>query len=103
MAPQENPHVEEIQKLAKSVLAREVRDVVNQPGIPDTEKIKHIRGLIAHHLKYVPSEPPEKKLAGLAKNVLAHQLSDILKESTGSIEADLTAIRSYVERFIINP
>jgi hypothetical protein len=103
MAPHENPHVEEIQKLAKSVLARQVRDVIDQPGIPSTEKIKHIRDLIAHHLSYVPPNPPEKKLAGLAKNVLAFQISDIFKESHHSLEAELNAIRSHVEHFIINP
>lgn len=102
MEGQGNPF-EEIQRLAKSVLARQLKDVLDQPGIPTEEKIKHVRGLVEFAIRNVPQSPPDKKMAGLAKSVLAYQITDILSEQDGSDEEKAEEVRSWVKRFIVNP
>jgi len=93
---------EEIQVLAKSTLASQVKDALDSAGSSDEQKVKAVRGLIVNFIDPV-AVGTIGQIKALAKSILAHQVDDVLHDESMSPEEKVEHVRVLVQHFIVNP
>lgn len=93
---------EEIQKLAKSTLASQVKDALDSAGSSDEQKVTAVRGLIVHFIDPV-AVGTMGQIKALAKSVLAHQIDDVLHDESMLPEEKVEHVRGLVQFFIVDP
>lgn len=104
---------EEIQALAKSILARRVKDVLDDPRSPDAMKVKIVRELVESVINpglsavcvgrmAIGGSVVAGEIKALSQKVLAKQIGDIVGGEGGSDEKKVAETRALVEYFIID-